>query len=159
MKLFLIQHAKALSKEVDPDRPLSAEGRAELRKTSQFLSRLNLSVDYIWHSQKTRAAQTARILSDAVNVKNQITALPGLGPNDDVDAIKDKISAADADIMIIGHLPFLPKLASLLLTGRQSANILNFKNAGVVALSCHEKSHWQLDWLLTPQILAENYGP
>jgi len=154
MRLFLIQHAKALSKEVDVDRGLSAEGRTELRKTSQFLKSLNLAVDYIWHSEKTRAAQTAEILSKAVDVKNEITAQPGLWPNDKVPEIKDKIISAGADIMIVGHLPFLAKLATLLLAGKQSGNIVVFKNVGVVALSTTEDSGWQLDWMVTPQILA-----
>jgi phosphohistidine phosphatase len=55
--------------------------------------------------------------------------------------------------MSVGHLPFLNKLASLLLTGCESADAVAFKNAGIVALSRNEGNNWQIDWMVTPEIL------
>ena len=153
MKLYLVQHARAASEEQDPQRPLTQEGRRELQKVIKFIKPLKLSVDYLWHSEKKRAIQTAELLAEAIEIKKSKTLREGLGPNDDVTALKDELDAARDDIMIVGHLPFLNKLASLLLAGRESADAIAFKNAGIVALSRSEVNKWQIDWMVTPETL------
>ena len=154
MKLYLVQHAKAASKEQDPQRPLTQEGRGELQKVTEFIKPLKLSVDYLWHSEKKRAVQTAELLAEAVEIKKAKTLREGLGPNDDVAVLKDELNTAVGDIMIVGHLPFLNKLASLLLANRESADTVTFKNAGIVAMSHSEGNKWQIDWMITPKILV-----
>ena len=154
MKLYLVQHAKAKSKEQDPERPLSQEGRQEIQKIASFIKPLNLTVDYLWHSGKTRAAETADALAEVIHISKEQSVQKGLGPNDDVAAIREKITAGAMDIMIVGHLPFLSKLASLLLTGDESADTAAFKNAGIVSLSCRETDSWQIDWIVIPELLS-----
>ena len=154
MKLYLVQHGKAASKEIDPERPLTEEGRKDVWKIAAFTKPLNLCVDCLWHSGKKRAAQTAQLLAEAVKINNAQTAHDGLGPNDDVAALRDELVPASQDIMIVGHLPFLSKLASLLLSSSESGNIVGFKNGGIVALSRSEENLWQVDWIVTPQLLA-----
>jgi len=153
MKLYLIQHAKAASEDVDPERPLTEEGRRDIQKITAFIKPLSLRVDYLWHSGKKRAAQTAELLSEVVEINKALTAHAGLGPNDDVTALKDELVSRQQDIMIVGHLPFLDKLASLLLTGCESAGSVAFKNAGIVCLVRSGENRWQLDWMVTPEIL------
>jgi phosphohistidine phosphatase len=154
MKLYLVQHAKAASEQVDPQRPLTEEGRREIKKVAAFIKPLNLCVDYLWHSGKKRAVQTAEVLAEVIKVNKAVNARNGLGPNDDVKALKDEVVSAEGDIMIVGHLPFLSKLASLLLAGSESANTVAFKNAGIVALNRSDKNHWQIDWIIIPELLA-----
>jgi phosphohistidine phosphatase len=153
MKLYLVQHAKAASEQIDPQRPLTREGRSDIQKVAAFIKSLNLCVDCLWHSGKKRAAQTAEILAEAIKVKTQ-TARDGLGPTDDVAAFKDELVSATEDIMIVGHLPFLSKLASLLLAGAESANTVAFKNGGIVCLNYSEENRWQIDWMIIPELLA-----
>jgi len=154
MKLFLVQHAKAASKEVDPQRPLTAEGRSDMQKVSTFINPLRIIVDSLWHSGKTRARQTAEILTKVVTVENEMTAHDGLAPNDDVQAIKEVIVFAGRDLMIVGHLPFMAKLASLLLTGSESSEKVAFRQGCIVCLSCEGKNQWQIDWMITPELLT-----
>lgn len=154
MKLYLVQHAKAKSKEQDPQRSLSEEGLRELERIVRFIKPLMLRVDYLWHSGKTRAAETADALAKIIHISKEQSAQKGLGPNDDVAAIREKITAGAMDIMIVGHLPFLSKLASLLLTGDESADTAAFKNAGIVSLSCCETDSWQIDWIVIPELLS-----
>ncbi len=154
MKLYLVQHAKAASKDVDPQRPLTEEGRRDIQKVAAFIKPLNLSVDYLWHSGKKRAQQTAEILADVVEVRKEMAAHDGLAPNDDVSKLKDEIISDQNDIMIVGHLPFLPKLASLLLTGSESSNTVAFRNGGIVCLDYSDDNQWQLDWMIIPELLA-----
>jgi phosphohistidine phosphatase len=153
MKLYLIQHAKAVSEDENPERPLSEQGRRDIQKVADFIKSLNLSVDYLWHSTKTRAIQTAEVLADVVKVNKDKIERDGLAPNDDVTAIKDELVSAQQDTMIVSHLPFVSKLASLLLTGRESAGIVAFRQGGIVALNSSEPNHWQIEWMVTPELL------
>jgi len=164
MKLYLVQHAKAVSDQADPQRPLTEEGRSDIQKVAVFIKPLNLCVDYLWHSGKKRAEQTAEVLAKVVKVNKAVNARNGLGPTDDVMALKDELVSATEDIMVVGHLPFLSKLTSLLLTSSEprpsergegeSANTVAFKNAGIVALNRSDKNQWQIDWMIIPELLA-----
>jgi len=153
MKLYLIQHAQAAPKEIDPERTLTDQGRRDIKKIASFIKPMNLCVDYLWHSGKKRAEQTAEILSDVIRINKQQSARDGLGPIDDVTAIKDELNTSQQDIMIVGHLPFLAKLASLLLTGSESANTVAFKQAGIVCLNRNDENPWQLEWMIIPELL------
>jgi phosphohistidine phosphatase len=154
MKLYLVQHAKAAPKEIDPERGLTDQGRQELQKVAAFVRPLNLSVDYLWHSGKRRAAQTAELLAEVITINQAEAARGDLGPTDDVTAVSDELAHIEQDVAIVGHLPFLSKLMSLLLTGSESADIVAFKNAGIVCLSRSEENQWQLDWVIIPELLA-----
>lgn len=153
MKLYLVQHAKAASEQQDPQRSLTQEGRRELQKVTEFIKPLNLSIDYLWHSEKKRAIQTAELLAEAIEIKKTKAVHERLGPTDDVAILKDELSTAADDIMIVSHLPFLNKLASLLLAGCESAETVAFKNAGIIALVRSEGNKWQIGWMVTPEIL------
>ena len=153
MKLYLVQHGKAVSEEVDPQRPLTEEGRREVEKAAAFVKKLDLSVDYLWHSGKKRAEQTAEILAKVVKVRKGSGAHEGLSPNDDVGAIEEEL-AASGDVLIVGHLPFLSKLTSLLLAGSESAGVVVFRNGGIVCLSLSDEKRWQLEWAVTPELLV-----
>ena len=154
MKLYLVQHAKAASKETDPERSLTEEGRREIQKVAIFINPLDLSVDYLWHSGKNRAQQTAEILAKEIEVRKEMAAHDGLAPNDDVTILRDEIISDQKDIMIVGHLPFLSKLTSLLLTGSEASNTVAFKNGGIVCLDYSDDNQWQLDWMIIPELLA-----
>ncbi|MBW7990641.1 MAG: phosphohistidine phosphatase SixA [Planctomycetes bacterium] len=154
MKLYLVQHAKAASKDIDPARSLTEEGLRNIQKVAAFIKSLNLSVDYLWYSGKKRAKQTAECLAEVITINKEHTARDGLAPNDAVMALKNEIILAQKDIMIVGHLPFLPKLASFLLTGRESSSTIAFRNAGIVCLDCFNDNQWHLDWIIIPEILV-----
>ena len=154
MKLYLVQHAKAASKDVDPERPLTDEGRQDIQKVAAFIEALDLEVDFLWHSGKTRAAQTAEAFAEVVNIGAQMTARDGLSPNDDVAAIKDELVSKQDDVMIVGHLPFLSKLASLFLTGNEAAGTVAFQQGGIVAFEQPAEDRWQINWMVIPELLA-----
>jgi len=152
--LYLVQHAKAASKEEDPERPLTEQGRKEIEKVAALVRPLRLSVNCLWHSGKKRAIQTAETLAKVVKA-NTLTVRHGLGPIDDVTVLADELTAATKDVMIVGHLPFLAKLASLLLTGSEAAEPVAFKHGGIVCLGRTDENRWQIEWMVTPQFIAD----
>jgi phosphohistidine phosphatase len=153
VKLYLVQHAKAASEQADPQRPLTEEGLRDIHKVAAFIKPLSLSIDYLWHSGKKRALQTAEILAEVVLINKTASARNGLAPNDDVTVLKNELLSTHYDIVIVGHLPFLDKLASLLLTGCESANTVAFKLGGIVCLSRPEGNQWQIEWMIIPDLL------
>jgi len=108
----------------------------------------SIKVDTIWHSTKLRAVQTAEIIAEALACE-KIQARDDMNPLDTMEKLPGEILASNKDIMIIGHLPFLQKLADRLLTGSEESEIIAFKNSGVVSLDYDEK--WKIDWLVSPE--------
>lgn len=150
MRLYLIQHGIAVPEEQDPQKPLSQEGRDDTQKTAEFLKARDIKVDRIWHSKKTRSVQTAQMISGSITC-SEIEERDDINPKDPVDKLQEGIQALNADLMIVGHLPFLQKLASLLLTGSDRNELISFKNSGVICLEYQE--NWKLAWFAPPYVL------
>ena len=66
MRIYLTQHGLAVPKDVDPDRPLSEQGRQDVQRLADFLKNTGAQVEQVLHSGKTRAEQTATILAPAL---------------------------------------------------------------------------------------------
>ena len=148
MRLYLIQHGKYMPEEEAPGKPLSQEGREETEKIANFLKSRDITPDIILHSKKRRAIETAQILSQFLNVEAK--ERDDLNPTDPVEKFPAEILRTGKDIMIVGHLPFLQKLVSLLLTGKDDNEIISFIYSGLVCLG-FEKS-WQVKWFITPDL-------
>jgi phosphohistidine phosphatase SixA len=57
------------------------------------------------------------------------------------------------EIAAVGHLPFLQRLASYLITGATDILIFKFQNAGIVCLDKDNgTSNWHIKWTLMPNI-------
>jgi len=159
MKLYLVQHGLALSSAEDALRPLSKEGREAVLKIGRWAQQTKLSVDAIHHSGKLRAEQTATIMAESLLPNLGIHSMSGLGPNDDVTVMEQYLANESDNIMLVGHLPFLNRLASLLLTANAESEIIQFHNAAIVCLQCRKESEgssqspnwsrvWTLDWVM-----------
>ena len=153
MKLYLIQHAEAFSKEEYADRPLTEKGCRDAQKVADQIKHLNILVDFTWHSGKTRAMQTAKIFHAVVSAAGAPIVHEGLSPNDNPVVIADLINKTKKDMMIVGHLPFLSRLTGLLLTGHADNEPVAFQKAGIVCLQRNDQNTWQLCWMLTPDLL------
>lgn len=55
---------------------------------------------------------------------------------------------------MVGHLPFLDRLASRLVAGDASAGAVRFTNSGIVCLG-REAGSWSLVWAVTPELVEE----
>jgi phosphohistidine phosphatase len=155
MQLYLVQHGQAVSGEVNPERPLNEEGRAAVERSAELASRLGVEVAEIRHSNKLRAIQTAEVLGRALQAPYREMA--GLGPKDDVSVLAQELASSTENLMIVGHLPFLARLASLLLCQLESATAVEFRNAGIVRLDRREEGGWSLRWAIPPNVLANMY--
>lgn len=153
MRIYLVQHGKANPKEVDPERNLTTQGRKDVERISAFLKQQDLCIDALWHSGKARASQTAEILGSEITASQGVLEREGLSPNDAIGPLKKELFQLQGDVMIVGHLPFLSKLASELVTGSTSVEVVYFQPGGVVCLERTEDKTWVVRWVITPELL------
>jgi phosphohistidine phosphatase len=149
MRLYLVQHGKAKSKEEDPDRPLAQEGQEETQLMAEMASRLDVGIREIRHSGKTRAEQTATIFGRALSLMGQVKAVSGLGATGDVQPVAEEMAAQDEPVMLVGHKPFMPRLAGWLVNGDIEGSPVDFRNSGIVCLE-RTNGDWQVRWHLSP---------
>jgi phosphohistidine phosphatase len=151
MRIYLVQHGQAHSKDTDPSRSLTERGRQETERVAGLAAQLNLGLHQIRHSGKTRAEQTAAILGQALSPVGGVVAVPGLAPKDDVRPVAEALAGEARAVMLVGHLPFMARLTGLLLTGDSERAVVKFRNAGIVCLA-REDGRWQVAWILTPEM-------
>jgi len=145
MFLYLVHHGDAVGPDVDPRRPLSQEGRADVERIAAKAAGLGASPAVVWHSGKLRAKQTAEIFWRACNALAELSASRDLQPDDPPQWMRDRLRAETRDILIAGHFPYLPRLLALLVTGGE-AGVL-FPQHGIVALeTLDEGATWREVW-------------
>ena len=155
MRLYLVQHAEAKSKEEDPSRPLSVKGWNTIRKVAQFAEQyLSIEVEEIVHSGKLRASQTGAELAEHLKPAKGLTISADLEPLADPMIWKDRLSNTTHDIMLVGHLPHLSRLSGLLLTKNADQAIIEFRMGGVVCLRGEESDRWTVEWIVPPEIIS-----
>ena len=155
MNLYLVQHAEANPKEEDPDQSLSEVGLQNIRKTAYFAAEyMGLRLQSILHSGKTRAEQTAGILGKRLNPANGVNVTDGLRPMDKPSIWAERLKEQTDDLMLVGHLPHLRRLASLLLCGDPEKEIVKFRNAGIVHLIRDDSGSWSIGWILIPEMVG-----
>lgn len=151
MRVYLVQHGAPVSKEENPDRPLSEQGRNDVSRVADTLERSGVRVRTVFHSGKTRAAQTAALLAEKVSPGSPASARDGLAPLDEVGPVVAFLEAEAGDVMLVGHLPHLGKLAALLTSGRDDAQIVSFRQGGVCCLERQEDDGWSVAWMIVPE--------
>ena len=153
MELYLVQHAESKTKEEDPERGLTDSGFANVRKTAGFVKKLDISVETIYYSDKLRAKQTANGLAEGINSVTGLKQRDGIAPMDDISSMKDEIQGSDKNLMVVGHLPYMAKLASALLCGNENQNVVSFQNSCIIKLVRDEENkEWSVKWMITPDI-------
>ena len=145
--IVLVHHGDAVGPDVDPMRPVSTRGRAATDKIANAAASRGVKPDAIWHSGKLRARQTAEIFWKACNPLAPLTAERGLLPGDPPQWMRDRLSGEGRTILIVGHMPYLPRLL-LMLTGVRDDGTVSFPLNGCVALEAADGDQWKEIWRL-----------
>ena len=152
MLLYLVQHAEAKKEEEDPSRGLTDKGFREIALMALFAHDQGVAVSRIHHSGKKRSLQTAQVLADKMSPAQGVSEAEGLLPMDDPATWAERLAPMSQDIMLVGHLPNLARLASLLLCGERDRNIVDFRMAGIVCLKRFDDGHWAVEWMAGPEM-------
>jgi phosphohistidine phosphatase len=153
MLLYLVQHAEAKSKEEDPARDLTEKGRQDILRVANYVGNLNLAVSHIFHSGKARAASTAQTLASSLKPPKGVSDTTGLAPLDDPQIWAERLATMAEDIVLVGHLPHLARLAAQLLTGDKENSVIHFKMGGMVCLRRVEGGQWAVEWMIIPEMI------
>ena len=153
MRLYLVRHGQAVDAMVDPARPLSGEGRREAERLASYVAGLAPGWATVWHSGKRRAREAAEILVSGAGAAVPVTERGGLLPNDPVEPVADELRVLDEEICVVGHLPFLARLASYLTTGNADLAIWDLDTCAMLCLEGSRGGPWWVCWLVTPRIL------
>jgi phosphohistidine phosphatase len=154
MRLYLMQHGESRSGDKDEDRTLTEQGRAEVRRVAELLARSAPDKHgRVHHSGKTRARETAEILTSTFD-HLEAEESDGLAPMDDPVIWAQRASRLHEAVALVGHLPHLAKLTSLLLVGDSEIPVVTFTNGGMVCLERSPEGVWSLRWSVVPWLLV-----
>lgn len=150
--LYLMQHGEAMAEQEDPARPLTDLGRGHVERVARAAGRIGLGIEQVVHSGKLRARQTAEIVVACLEPAPAFTEMSGLGPNDDPRIAAEAVGASPEPRLLVGHLPHLSRLASLLILGDAGKGIVAFRMGGLVCLAKSDDG-WRVAWALTPEVV------
>lgn len=155
MHLFVVRHgiAQDRSTAAEPARALTVRGRRRTQMAAQGLKALGAAPGVIATSPLTRAEETARILAEVLCPGAEPEVLECLGPGGDASQVMTWLHDRDEDaVMLVGHMPDVAELMSLLLCGQDGMDV-TFKKAAVCCLTVDPVAGAggaRLEWLLQP---------
>lgn len=152
MIVFIVQHGEAVSKALDPERPLSQQGSRDIRGLAARLEMLGAKPGVIIHSGKLRAAQTAAILADTLTPGAATRLFEGVSPMDDPMRLISELDRLqpdpDGSVLIATHMPYVSRLVSTLLTRQPDTPFASVPGTAI-ALEYGEHG-WQMNWMIRP---------
>jgi phosphohistidine phosphatase len=160
LDLYLVRHAIADSRDQarwpdDSERPLTEKGSARFRRAACGLHRIVPEVEVVLSSPYTRAWQTAEILQQEAGWPAP-ERCPALEPARLPAGALEVLGAERSSAALVGHEPYLSRLASLLLSEKEYAARIDLKKGGVIRLDCvngPRPGGAVLRWSATPRML------
>jgi phosphohistidine phosphatase len=151
VSLYLVQHGQAKTKTEDPERPLTDQGAGEVARVAhQAVDVAGVRPIRVGHSGKTRARQTAEVWAGLLGVGAE--GADGLDPNDDPRTWAERLGPSSEDLLLVGHLPHLGRLAALLVTGSPDPPLVRFHPGGLVGLD-QADTGWVICMVVPPQAI------
>ena len=145
MKVYLVRHGEAVSANENPKRPLSVKGREQIEHTARLALARKVQVSTIYHSGILRALETAQIFAQLLAPPLGLAEHAGLLPEDDPAIVKAELDIGEHSIVLVGHLPYLNRLVSSLVTGDPDRTVVEFTPAMIVCCS-KENDRWNIEW-------------
>ena len=99
--IWLLRHGEAADGSPDADRPLTERGEEQARAAGAALAALGVSLDACLTSPKVRAADTARLACESLDVEPAGGAGLGGGPFDPAELA----SGHGEEVLLVGHDP------------------------------------------------------
>jgi len=138
MLIYILRHGIAAPRGVKPypndDRPLTEEGIEKISKAAKGIIRVVDDVDVILTSPLVRAAATAKIVAEALNIESKLQVCHELAPGSSLKNLLTYLAKYKKlrSIMIVGHEPDLSYFASSLLGEKTS--IIEFKKGSLCCI-------------------------
>jgi phosphohistidine phosphatase len=160
MDLLLLRHGIAEEQAghggSDSERRLTDKGVRRVRQIARAMQEMELEFDLILSSPFLRARETAEVVAEILHLEDRLQFSTHLAIPTSSTKLIEQINSTKPlpqSVLLVGHEPHLSGLASLLLAGTPSLELL-LKKGGLAKL---EVSGLQaarcatLAWLLTPR--------
>lgn len=153
MELYFVRHGEADANVPDTDGgpPLNEIGLGHVRRCASFAARLQVRVAEIRHSDRLRAIQTAQEFERALGCPRR--QVVGLGPDDDINPLRREAAGLRQNVMIVGHIPYLNRIAGALLAQDESMPIAVFHPASLIRLDRRDDGRWSLQLVMPPGVM------
>ncbi|MBI5239970.1 MAG: phosphohistidine phosphatase SixA [Elusimicrobia bacterium] len=156
MKLYILRHGQSPSAAEakvakDFDRPLSEQGRRDVRRAARLLAERGAHPDLILHSPLVRAAQTAKEAAAVLKPARGLEAFTPLAnelPAEDLAGELRRRSQGLGEVLAVGHQPQLGELVAAL-----SNAVFNLRPAGLVSLELKDSGPASFLWACNPEDL------
>jgi phosphohistidine phosphatase len=158
VELYLMRHGEAAPGHPDAERALTSEGIAAAERIAARAAALDPRIAHVYHSGLVRAQQTAEILARALNTAGRVEPRAGLTPEAPVEPVArwllDQAGLRGVGgTVLVGHLPFLARLASRLVAGTETGQVLLFEAGALVKLLPDAEGHsYAIAWMLSPEL-------
>lgn len=137
----------------DARRRLTAEGREKTALAARGLAKIVPADSRILSSPFSRAAETARLLREALGRQASLDLVSALAPGATVDGLLAAIRSIDSQVIIVvGHAPDLSDIVGTLIAIRGDG-VDGLRKAGACAIRLAADGSARLEWFVTPQIL------
>lgn len=139
MKIYLVRHAAAVPRSTenyeDSSRELTKKGKQSAKMLAKFIASYEGKIDLMITSDLVRARQTADAIEKKASIQRRMESAnlsPEAEPSVFLNLVKwEKLKVKS--IVIVGHEPFLGRLASLLVSGRDG-DFFKLKKSGWIQL-------------------------
>jgi len=165
MKLLVIRHGIAMDRDEfaesgEPDnlRPLTKEGKRELKDVAKWLGKKVKEIDILATSPLTRARETAEIIGEVFEIE-QPEITNSLDPDSSLEDFQQwcALYAEKNVVAVVGHEPHLSSLVTWLISGKRDPRI-ELKKGGVAMIDFEggaQHDSGTLRWLLTPRQMVK----
>ncbi len=126
--IWLLRHGDAADGSPDAERPLTKKGEEQARLAGQALKKLGVKIDACLASPKVRAADTAKLACEALDVEVQLEPKLAGGPFH-----AEELAAGLGEVLLVGHDPDF-SAAVHAMTGAQ----VRMKKGGMAAVDTGE---------------------
>lgn len=158
--IYLFRHGDAETRGpdgTDATRALTLRGRTEVRDAARGMARLGVKLEVVLTSPLIRARETGAIASEILRPSGGTHLCDALGPGGTDRAVFDEISGRGASrVMLVGHVPQLYELASVMVWGGRDGAIV-LRKAGLIRVvtgGLPPSARGELHWLLTADQLG-----
>ncbi len=148
MHLFIVRHGEYV-RNGSRDPPISASGMKQASEAGVVITQHSRNVRAVYTSPVGRAVMTADIVSGIVGAPRIV--LDCLEPEADPDGFIEVLrETADSDVVVVGHLPNLKRIFSLLCS-TDNPELPHFECGGVTSLELlqHGEFNFRPEWTLT----------
>lgn len=152
MELILWRHAQAEDGAPDHERQLTPQGRKQAARMGAWLDRVLPSGCKIVCSPTARTQQTVEALG------RKFKTVEAIGPAASAQEVLDAVGWPDArgPVLVVGHQPWLGRVASLLLTGTEQEWTVKKSNAWWIAQRDREDGNAvYLKAVLAPEFFSD----